>query len=302
MTSDIRAYLAQFRGETVAFVPNPGNAGDSVIAAATYHCLDAIGLRYEVPPQGVQDLTGRIVLYGGGGNLVGEGTFSARTVADLHAGAKHLTILPHTVKDVATLLGAFGSNVTVICRERVSYDHVRSLGGRHETLLMDDMAFGLDIERLMGPRDAFSAAGAVLHHAAATLLRDRPRASVAGLRRAIAPGATAKRLAALPEGATLHAFRRDGEATSIALPEDNVDLSTVFNYGVTPPAVAFHAARCIMRVLLRAGEVHTNRLHVAICSAIAGRPTRFHPNNYYKCRAVYDFSMRGRFPNVTWVE
>jgi hypothetical protein len=38
-----------------------------------------------------------------------------------------------------------------------------------------------------------------------------------------------------------------------------------------------------------------------VSGAIAGRDTKFYSNSYYKCRAVYEFSMQGRFDNVTWM-
>jgi exopolysaccharide biosynthesis predicted pyruvyltransferase EpsI len=301
MASDIAQYLSQFRGQEVIYLPNPGNAGDSVIAAGTYHRMDSVGLAYVTPPRSRLDATGRIVFYGGGGNLVGPETFAARTIRAVHRQAKHLTILPHTVKDVDDLLAEFGGNVTVICRERVSYEHVASRGGRYQTLLMDDMAFSLDIERLMSGRDPFSAPAMLWHFLLKQVLRDRPHAGLATVKRYLRPGPEAARLAARPRGGTLHCFRRDGEAGGMPIPPDNVDLSQVFEYGVAPPTLAFHAARSMIRTLQNCDEVHTDRLHVGVSGALAGTRTLFYPNNYYKCRAVYEFSMQHRFPNVVWM-
>jgi hypothetical protein len=272
-----------------------------VIAAGTYHAMDAAGLRFVTPHRDRLDPAGRTVFYGGGGNLVGNTTHSARTIAAVHAKAKHLTILPHTVKDVDGLLGEFGGNVTVICRERVSYDHVRSRGGRYETLLMDDMAFSLDVERLLGDRDAFNLPAMLWDFVQKQVRRDRAHANFDSVMRYLWPGREAGRVLTRKPGGTLHCFRLDDEAGGMPIPPDNIDLSQVFAFGVSPPAVAFHAARCMIRVVKACDQVDTDRLHVAVSSAIAGTTIRFFPNSYYKCRAVWEFSMKDLFPNVIWM-
>src|SRR5689334_22709278 len=84
MTADIRDYLAQFRGQDVLYLPNPGNAGDSVMSSATYQLLDAAGIRYHVPHLGTLEPAGKILLYGGGGNLYEGGRHSYRTLERVH--------------------------------------------------------------------------------------------------------------------------------------------------------------------------------------------------------------------------
>jgi exopolysaccharide biosynthesis predicted pyruvyltransferase EpsI len=48
-------------------------------------------------------------------------------------------------------------------------------------------------------------------------------------------------------------------------------------------------------------EIRTDRLHVAIAGAVLGKSVKFHPNNYFKCRAVFEYSMAHRFSTVEWV-
>ena len=48
-------------------------------------------------------------------------------------------------------------------------------------------------------------------------------------------------------------------------------------------------------------KVYTDRLHVAILSAILGKETYLYPNSYYKNKGVYEFSLSG-FPNVKFIE
>jgi len=48
-------------------------------------------------------------------------------------------------------------------------------------------------------------------------------------------------------------------------------------------------------------RVYTDRLHVAILSAILGKDTLLYPNIYHKNRGVYEFSLH-KFPNVRFVD
>lgn len=301
MNPDIQGYLAQFTGKEVLFLPNPGNAGDSVMSSATYQALETLGVRYRVPHLGTMDPAGQTILYGGGGNLYGSGRHSYRVLERIHRAAKHLTILPHTIKDVDGLLDQFGSNVTVICREKVSYDYVRGRQGRYETLLMEDMAFSLDVERLLSGKDRFSAPAMVGDFLMHKLLRRSGHTSFENVKRYLNPGPVAARLKARAPGGVLNCFRLDGEATDIEIPEDNIDLPIVFMYGVSPAPVSHHASRSLLSTLMSFDEIRTNRLHVAISAGLIGRKTLLYTNNYYKIRAIYEFSMRHRFPHVTWM-
>ena len=44
---DINMFLAEQSGQAECYCyPNPGNAGDTLIAAATYQLFDALGIQY----------------------------------------------------------------------------------------------------------------------------------------------------------------------------------------------------------------------------------------------------------------
>jgi exopolysaccharide biosynthesis predicted pyruvyltransferase EpsI len=297
MEIDIDTFLRGFSGQHVHYLPNPGNAGDSVIAAATYQCFRRRAIRITIPHPDRFDPAGKTLFYGGGGNLIGTGTYAYAQVSRFHKDAGHLVILSQTVKDVDDLIRSFGGNVTVICRERVSYDYVRSFDGPHRTLLAHDMAFSLD------PTPLLEGVGR------AEVLASYIRAVLRGQGRT-RPGNLARILLGRPRGAVpdraalgpaLSCFRLDGERTDIAVPSGNVDLSAVFALGVGPEAVANHAASRLLSTLHQFDEIRTNRLHIAISSAILGKAVKFYSNNYYKCRAVYEYSMQDRFPNVQWM-
>jgi exopolysaccharide biosynthesis predicted pyruvyltransferase EpsI len=301
MSSSIHEYLGQFTGRDVIYLPNPGNAGDSVMAAATYQALERARARYRIPSLRSFDPAGQFILYGGGGNLYGKGRHAYRTLDKVHRTAKHLTILPHTIKDVDELLSDFGSNVTIIARERVTFEYISGLSRRYETLLMDDLAFSLDLDRLLKGGDRFSRPAMLSDFVISRILRNSGHTSFDNVKRYLNPGPIAAELEARAPGGVLNCFRLDGEATDIAIPPDNIDLPIVYMYGVSPAPVAYHAARSMIETLSKFDEVRTNRLHVAISCGLIGKKTIFYPNNYFKCRAVWEYSMAHRFPHITWM-
>lgn len=55
-----------------------------------------------------------------------------------------------------------------------------------------------------------------------------------------------------------------------------------------------------VRTIAEASKVYTDRLHVAILSAILSKETYLFPNSYHKNRGVYEFSLK-RFRNVKFI-
>lgn len=99
---------------------------------------------------------------------------------------------------------------------------------------------------------------------------------------------------------TLTAFRTDKERLEGGdLPEGNVDLSFVGRQGkwtlenCDAPAVEF------IEEINRFEHVRTDRLHIAIIAACLGKQVDFHPNNYFKNKAVYAASLI-HYDNVTF--
>jgi exopolysaccharide biosynthesis predicted pyruvyltransferase EpsI len=284
---DMRAYLRRLGDEGVIyFRPNPGNAGDAMIAYATFQLFDELGLDYRLVEDGDFDPTGKIVVYGGGGNLI-DGQVVARLFLETcHASAKKLVLLPHTVQGHADLLGAMGGNVDLFAREEVSYDHMVRVATSANVMIADDMVFGLNLESLKKDHP------------------ERPLCCVSikwCLRRCFFWLREFLRRTWLGV-LVIDCFRADIEKTEIKRPYWNADLSKLFKCGGHEPALAATASWMIFEQMGHYEEVRTNRLHLAIAGALLGMRVKFYANNYYKCRAVYDYSMKNRFPNVEWVE
>lgn len=298
--STIDDFLLQFSGEKIAYFPNPGNAGDSVIAAATYQAFRRNNIEWHLPRHDLFDPKGKIIFYGGGGNLIATSTYSARVVHKLNQRADRLVVLPHTIKNIDPILNELGNNVDLFCRERYSHAYVKNSGTRANVYLADDMAFGLDLPALKKnsrPNPGLE----ILKYGAMKFLARRSTPTWKNLRRSLDADAIADRLRKIPKASHLNCFRLDGERTGIPIPEDNIDLSQEFEFGLESATLAEYCASRLIEFLGEYDGVNTNRLHIAISAALAGLQVKFYANSYYKCKGVFEFSMKDRYGNVEWM-
>ena len=153
-------------------MPFPGNAGDAMIAAATCQMLRRAGLRWRMIGRKTPAaaMRGRMVLFGGGGNLTPWYEDAAAALARASGVVRRGVLAPHSVLGREGLLAALGPEFTLIARERTSAAHLRAHAGRAGTLLMHDMALSLDVEELFArplPPGALSGGGQVRHGAVA---------------------------------------------------------------------------------------------------------------------------------------
>jgi len=279
-----------FQGK-IYYFPNPGSAGDSIIAQATFTLFKELGIDYSVIPVSQSfDPVGKTVVYGGGGNLVEYYGTARKFIQKYHIHAKKLVILPHTINANEDLLGELGVNVDVICREEVSYAHVRKFAPAANVLLMDDIAFSLDMKKI---------ARQTLIPLNRQLILFLPQDFLMTIMM------TLKLLSGkiLERGdlRILNAFRKDLEGTSSGFPCDNVDLSDLLSHWAPSETVTYYVTHRILRAINHFRTVRTDRLHVCIAAAKLGKTVEFYPNKYYKCEAVYQYSMKDYYPNVHWI-
>lgn len=305
--TDVSAFLKEALTEEFDYVPNPGNAGDALMAKATYDLFDKLNLRYRSLEHSSLDNPNRVknqvIVLGGGGNFTEGGYNSyAKLLARIHQHAKLVIVLPHTIHGNAELLSELGNNVVLFCRERVSHEHVRRHAKKARVLLAHDMAFLLDVQSVLsfktrylsGPlkKALYKASGSDRYRLFPGLVDYwqgfRSRVPI------LCPE--------LPRGRIGNLYRTDIEKTGIALPKGNIDASLAFNFGVTSPVKAGFTVFHLFRFLGRFDVVHTNRLHLAIAAALLGKKVNFSSNSYFKCRAVYEHSLRKQYPNVNWID
>ena len=286
----IHDYLAALQsdsgGGAVAYCPNPGNAGDALIAQATFQMFQTCGLHYQlIDPQRFtpQD---EVVIYGGGGNLCRYYGDARAFIQRIHRAARKLIILPHTIEGNEDLLAALGRHVDIICRDTISYQHVQRHTTQANVYLADDMAFSLQSKAVLRAR---------LRRPWHYVLPGAPRNDRDAIWAYLRTWSVVRRTG------ILHAFRTDCEATATQLPKDNYDLSVAFAYGTAATYPVLLACVHLLRLVGACRQVQTDRLHIAIAGALLGREVFFYANNYYKNQAIYDLSIAPRFPHVHWM-
>lgn len=279
------------------FQPNPGNAGDSLLAVAARQKFRKLGLRvHEIGPD--FDATDKVVVYGGGGNLVRYYRVASDFLERHHERARHLVVLPHSVDGHEDLLGRLGPNVTIVCRERFSFQHCSRHAHRANVLLGHDLAIETELRPLRpwaGPVELATHGLVHLVGAKAPL-----PARVAYARKVV--GALRRTLStSLSTGPRLPAFRTDIENGIGDVPAGNLDLSELFMLHDATRRGANLCVRLLCGFLSRHEVVATDRLHVAIAAALLGLEVELHPNSYYKCAAVWEHSLKSRFPRIRWM-
>ena len=277
LRAEIEALLSNYSGKPILYVPNPGNAGDALIAVGTFQAFGRAGVPFEVADE-TTDVEGRVVFLGGGGNLVPLYEDTARALARCIGRASEVVLLPHTVRGHEATLARLDATCTVVCREPQSYAYVRAASLRARTVLAHDMAFHLDVWALLADSE-LAARGQ-------TLLDER--LAGAGLDRA---GLNALEVADFS--------RLDREAPE-ARPSSLLDPSDMFAFG-TGPVEAPLAAFCFLMTLRQARRIETDRLHVGLAAAVLGIPCEMRDNNYGKNAAVFAHSLAGRGTSVEFV-
>lgn len=273
-------FLASFAGSEIFYKSNPGNAGDALIAAATFQLFEKHKIRWRLIHSN-DDLTGKTVFYAGGGNLVPEYESCASFMSRWHKKCRRLVILPHTVYGHQELISSLANNVTICCRDHRTYEYISTFA-KCGIEYVSDVAFELDILRLGLGRGQLNGAVNLLY--GKTLVKKLVRQNCVRSPR------------------HLQAMRLDVEKTCAEITGDNVDVSQMFKMGhYNSPDLAFTVTRQVMSFLSRFSTISTNRLHIAIGGALLGRKVRLFPNAYFKIEAVYETSLK-HFPNITLVK
>lgn len=266
--------LRPYRNKRVFYFPNPGNAGDSVIAAATMQAFRRNGITFE-EMKGDSPVDGEVVFLGGGGNFIPLYTGMRWAMGHVHQRAKEVILLPHTVRGNEDILQKLGPNVTIICREIESYRHVVQNTARCNVALGHDMAFHLDPDEIAQSITNVKA------------LEDTFE------KRLLDYKVTRDRITD-PE-VTVFA-RRDGESTG-QLQDGAIDISDAYAYGCGP-GNAERATWCFIHAINLAKAVRTDRLHIGIVAAILNKTCELMDNSYGKNTAIYEHSIKNYFPHV----
>lgn len=287
-------YLKSLNGELLYFRPNPGNAGDCLLAHVAFQLFRKLGLKFQLF-DGSYRPGKSIVVYGGGGNLT-HYNHARNFIRKHHKAARKFIILPHTISRNEDLLAELGSNVDIICREQVSFSHVQAHATHANVLLMEDLAFAVDVQELVNT-DLTKSTPRIL---TPRLLESSFR-NIGRLILAVSLNRFSRNHREQSTGGILHCFRTDSERSNVKLPAGNIDISGKFSFGTHDEDVCKYAAAMLFQYVNRFSEIRTNRLHVAIPGALLGKQVKLYSNSYFKCKAVYEYSIKEKYPNVEWM-
>lgn len=295
----VEAILGEMNLRRVQFITNPGNAGDSLIAFATYQLFRRLGIDFSVLTapcsNEIQSFDGIIMGGGGGWQNYGHVAQLLRQVLGV-AGQLPVLILPSTIAGHSELISSLGKNITICAREQRSWHNITQSGGRAQVFLADDVALSLtksDLQQLMKhPIRQFAITKQWRYQL--SLLKRYYEIRYLGGKRFTASGHGSRR-------SQLIAIRTDREALKANMSLPSLDLSEIFY----PSDMSEHSSRlvstCFVQTIARFKRVVTDRLHVCIAAAILGKDVNFHPNNYYKNEEVFKYSLMGKYSNVEWM-
>ena len=256
---DIKDFLLEYKNKQITYIPNPGNGGDSLIASGTFKLFKELDLDYVIGENKVYKDS--ILFYAGGGNLVGGLYSNCKNFINKNMGNNNvIVVLPHTIKSSDDLLKKLDKNVILICREQVSYDYVRStIKHPKNVYLYDDMAF-----QLKNMKEKLSNQ------------KDKNRYKIGNF------------------------YRSDKESKYNRNIKGNVDLSTsiLYDYKMNNKELVNKNTLDIFKEVNRYKEINTDRLHIAITGTLLGKKTNMHQNSYYKNKAVYEQSIKDKYPNT----
>jgi len=139
---NIYDFLRGYIDQDIIYIPNPGNAGDSLIAYGTIQVFNKIGLKWIFG--NINALyANKTLFYGSGGNLVGIYNDCKKFINN-NKWKNKIILLPHTIQAENKLIEGLGDNIIIICRERKSFRYVYDLiPNKNNVFLADDMAFNI---------------------------------------------------------------------------------------------------------------------------------------------------------------
>lgn len=94
---DLVGFLKKYSGKQVVSCANPGNAGDALIAHATFQLFEKLDIKFEIITH-EEIVNDKIIFYAGGDNLVEVKYKNAFNIIRNNYRRNHeIILLPHTV-------------------------------------------------------------------------------------------------------------------------------------------------------------------------------------------------------------
>ena len=243
-----------------SYYPNPGNAGDGMIAKATFDFFDASHLPYDVYDSGYP----KHVVYGGGGIWLNQYKASYSKPLSIFKNADRVVVLPSSVhEDCRDFIDQLDSRFTVFCREQKTYQLLLQENTGAKIILDHDMALRMTPAAMGGSLSCQPRWARKVSKAAEVLL------SV---------------------GNVACLMRTDNEKNNLI--QGDYDLSNCVGSTYLDPRDADAAAKFMLAAVDVFSVVVTDRLHVGIAALLMGKQVYLLDNSYGKLSGVYQHSLR----------
>jgi len=287
------------KNEIIYYCTNPGNAGDALIAAGTFQVFDELNLKIKFIDLKTFNAKDKIIIYAGGGNLNHIYGDAKKFIQGVHEKAKLFILLPHTITANEDLLGQLGNNCIIFAREKVSYEHMLKFGVNCQNFIDHDMALHLDIKLILS-RKYPNTLSLILRKLMGLIKGVDLRDEVPSLIKLVKVSIFEFIQSIFVRKSKGIFYRDDVESSGNLLPEGNADLSVIYEFGTKSRELIDYTVWRLLRLIMRFNSVETDRLHISVASALLNKSVDFYPNSYFKCKAVYEYSLNKRFPNITW--
>lgn len=245
-----------------SYFPSAGNLGDGLIALGTLDLFSHIGWTPSaITGWDTNILSGvdYVVVGGSGGWVEGLWGDYARVLEPFLERGGCAVILPSTINGFSEFFRRYGSQIILFTREHISYERMRNVK---------------ELEgRVHLCHDLAFAANLD------SIRRDEANDKGVGV---------------------LSLFRKDQESLGYPIPFENVDLALLWN-GIqwVDREMCLGPLIAAAEIISQFNEIHTDRLHMTVLSAILGRQVKMHANAYFKNRGVYEYSL-SEFKNVSF--
>ncbi len=139
---DLKKFLEKYRDKTIDFYRFPGNYGDSLIWHGTKKLMNELNISenyVEIDSPKSND----VLFIDGGGNFVDYYSDVRDFLTKKHGLYKEIVVLPHTIfgdKQI-NILNNLLADITVFCREKVSFNFVKQNFLKGSVYLWHDCAF-----------------------------------------------------------------------------------------------------------------------------------------------------------------
>jgi exopolysaccharide biosynthesis predicted pyruvyltransferase EpsI len=209
-------------------------------------------------------------------------------------------MLPHTITGNADLISALGGNCILFARELVSFHHIQKYSTNCQVHLDHDMAFHLDVNAIRNR--TYPSIPALILKKILNKIIGRPVNDVIPSINKLAEVFIFELRSNLKKKDCGEFFRKDAEASGYPIPRENADLSVIYELSTRSREIIEYTVWLLFRYLGGFNRVKTDRLHICIASALLGKKVDFRSNSYFKCRAVYEYSLKTNFELVTWLD